>query len=146
MNRGENELEESKVNYLCYQKHKVRRCFKLRCLRLSIIVVKYVFIQKCNFCVCLHSSPLKGHGCFLKRWQNFDVLLTVHLSIFILVINQTDVKNFFFYNKFILCLYMFQAPCAHRQEVKIVFYSLWYHNTCRWSSGAQVERGLDSHL
>ena len=33
-----------------------------------------------------------------------------------------------FYNKFISCLYMFRAPCAHRQEVKIV-YSLWYHHT-----------------
>jgi len=31
---------------------------------------------------------------------------------------------------------MFQAPCAHRQEVKIVLYSLWYHHTYRWPSGA----------
>ena len=31
--------------------------------------------------------------------------------------------------------------CAHRQEVKIVLYSLWYHHTYRWPSGAQVERG-----
>ena len=35
---------------------------------------------------------------------------------------------------------MFQAPCAHRQEVKIVLYSLWYHHTYRWPSGARVER------
>jgi len=33
---------------------------------------------------------------------NFDVLLTVHLSIFILVINQLDEQNLF-YNKFISC-------------------------------------------
>ena len=33
------------------------------------------------------------------------------------------------------------STCAHRQEVKIVLYSLWYHLTCRWPSGAQVERG-----
>ena len=32
--------------------------------------------------------------------------------------------------------------CAHRQEVKIVLYSLWYHHTYRWLSRAQVERGL----
>ena len=57
-----------------------------------------------------------------------DVLLTVHLSIFILVINRLDAQNLF-YNKFISCLYMFRAPCAHRQEVKIVLYSLWYHHT-----------------
>jgi len=37
---------------------------------------------------------------------------------------------------------MFRALCAHHQEVKIVLYSIWYHHTCRWPSGAQVERGL----
>ena len=31
--------------------------------------------------------------------MDFDVLLTVHLSIFILVINQLDAQNLF-YNKF----------------------------------------------
>jgi len=61
---------------------------------------------------------------------NFDVLLTVHIRIFILVINQLGAQNLF-YNKFISCLYMFRAPCAHRQEVKIVLYSLWYHHTYR---------------
>jgi hypothetical protein len=61
--------------------------------------------------------------------------------LFILVINKLDAENLF-YNKLISCLYMFRAPCAHRQEVKIVLYSLWYHHTYRWPSGAQVERGL----
>jgi len=46
-----------------------------------------------------------------------------------------------FYNKFIICLYMFRALCAHHQEVKIVLCSIWYHETCRWPSGAQVETG-----
>ena len=40
----------------------------------------------------------------------------------------------FFYNKFIICLYMFRALCAHHQEVKIVLYSIWYRHTCRWPS------------
>jgi hypothetical protein len=71
---------------------------------------------------------------------DFDVLLTVHLSI-ILVINQI-MNKFLFYNKFIMCLYMFRALCAHHQEVKIVLYSIWYHHTCRWPPGAQVEREL----
>ena len=57
--------------------------------------------------------------------------------IYIVVINQLDAQNLF-YNKFISCLYMFRAPCAHRQEVKIVLYSLWYHHTFRWLSHAQV--------
>jgi len=46
----------------------------------------------------------------------------------------------FFYNKFIICLYMFRALCDHHQEAKIVLYSIYYHHTCRWPSGAQVER------
>ena len=37
---------------------------------------------------------------------------------------------------------MFRAHSAHHKEVKIVLYSNWYHHTCRWPSGAQVERGL----
>jgi len=48
-----------------------------------------------------------------------------------------------FYNKFIIYLYMFRA---HHQEVKIVLYSIWYHQTCRWPSGVQVERKLKSFL
>jgi len=24
------------------------------------------------------------------------------------------------------------STCAHRQEVKIVLYSIWYHHTYRW--------------
>ena len=65
-------------------------------------------------------------------------------KIFILVINKLDAQTLF-YNKFISCLYMFRAPCAHRQEVKIVLYSIWYHHTCRWPSGAQV-LSPDGHL
>ena len=66
----------------------------------------------------------------------FDVLLTVHLSIFILGINQLDEQNLC-YNKFISCLYMFRASCAHHQDVKIALYSLWYHHTYRRPSRAR---------
>jgi len=51
---------------------------------------------------------------------SFFALLTVHLSIFILVINQLYEPIFLFCNKFVSCLYMFRAPCAYHQEVKIV--------------------------
>jgi len=37
--------------------------------------------------------------------------------------------KFLFYTKFIICLYMFRALCAHHQEVKIILYSIWYHHT-----------------
>ena len=36
----------------------------------------------------------------------------------------------------------FEYCCAHRQEVKIVLYGIWYRHTCRWPSGAQVKRVL----
>jgi hypothetical protein len=86
--------------------------------------------------VTLHAR----HILVIRVGLHFDVLLTVHLSIFILVINQLDAKNLF-YNKFISCLYMFRAPCTHRQEVKILLYSLWYHHTYRWPSRSQVCTG-----
>jgi hypothetical protein len=84
---------------------------------------------------------IMGHSHNTSPTTNCDVLLTVHLSIFILVINQIDAQNLL-YNMFISCLYMFRAPCAHRQEVQIVLYNLWYHHTYRWPTRAQVERGL----
>jgi len=46
-----------------------------------------------------------------------------------------------FYNKFISYLYMFRAPCAHHQEVKIALYSLWYHHTetSEWSKITKIQ-------
>ena len=55
---------------------------------------------------------------------------------FILVVNQPYAQNLF-YSKFISCLYMFRAPCVHRQEDKILLYSLWYHHTYRWPPRAR---------
>ena len=53
-------------------------------------------------------------------WLLNGMLLWTQYWMFILVINQPDVQNLF-YNKFISCLYMFRAPCAHRQEVKLYY-------------------------
>ena len=91
-----------------------------------------------KWCKFSYYIKVKSHK---TKQHNFGVLLTVHLSIFILVSNQLDAQNLF-YNKFISCLYMFRAPCAHCKEVKIVSYSLWYHHTYRWPTHAQVERVL----
>jgi len=38
---------------------------------------------------------------------------------------------------------MFRAPCAHRQEGKIVLYSIWYRHTYRWPSRAPAESSLN---
>ena len=56
---------------------------------------------------------------------------------------ESGLHKIFFYNKFIIRLNMFRALCAHHQEAKIVLYGIWYHHTCSWPSGAQVESGLD---
>ena len=60
----------------------------------------------------------------------FDVLLTVHLSIFISVFNQLDAQ-FLFYSKFYFMPLHVSSICAHHQEAKIVSHSLWYHHTYR---------------
>ena len=142
----------------------MQNCSSARHLRAADICRGMDLFESTVFGALILASVLSHVPCteqqkrfiFVNSWKfvsvvthsmNFDVLLTVHLSIFILVINQLDAQNLF-YNKFISCLYMFQAPCAHRQEVKIVLYSLWYHHTYRWPSCAQVERGppVDEHM
>ena len=47
-------------------------------------------------------------------FKNFDVLLTVHLSIFILVINQSDVQNFCF------TISLFHASTCFEHRVLII--------------------------
>jgi len=42
------------------------------------------------------------------------------LVFLILVINQLNAQSLFFYNKFIICFYMFRELCVHHQEVTIV--------------------------
>jgi len=53
----------------------------------------------------------------------FEVLLTVHLSIFISVINQLDAQNLF-HDKFYFMPLHVSNTCAHHQEVKIALHSL----------------------
>jgi len=59
--------------------------------------------------------------------DNFDVLLTVYLST-ILANDQINAQILF-----IICLLYsstrFEHCCAHHQEVKIVLYSMWCHQT-----------------
>jgi len=78
-------------------------------------------------------------SCTTWRWPlssaetcscTFDVLLTVHRSIFISVFNQLDPQNLF-HNKFYFMPLHVSNTCAHHQEVKIVLHSskhveAWY--------------------
>ena len=59
---------------------------------------------------------------------NSHALLTVHLSIFISVINQLDAQNLF-HSKFYFMPLHVSSTCVHHQEVKIALHSLWYHHT-----------------
>ena len=61
---------------------------------------------------------------------NFDVLLTLHLSIFISVFNQLDTQNLF-HNKFYFMPLHVSSTRAQHQEVKIALHFLWYHHTYR---------------
>ena len=75
------------------------------------------------------------------RWPSRAPVHGTAVSI-ILANDQLNTQILFFYNKFIIFLCMFRALCAHHQEVKIVLYSIRYHHTYRWPSGAQVESNL----
>ena len=67
------------------------------------------------------------------RVKVFDILLTVHISIFILVFNQLAAQNLF-HNTFYFMPLHVSSTCADHQEVKIALHSLWYHHTYRWLS------------
>ena len=59
---------------------------------------------------------------------------------FYLNINQLDALNFI--RSLFHASTCFEHCCAHRQEAKIVLYSIWYHHTYRWPSGAQSSLDL----
>ena len=42
--------------------------------------------------------------------------------------------------RFIICLYMFRALCAHHQEVKLYYTASSIVTLCRWPSGAPAHR------
>ena len=55
------------------------------------------------------------HGPINISLTNFDVLLTVHLRLFISVFNQLDAQNLF-HNKFYFMPLHVSSTCAHHQE------------------------------
>ena len=90
----------------------------------------YIYIKK-RITTAKHNSHLKS----------FDVLLTVHLSIFISVFNQLDAQNLF-HNMYYFTPLHVSNTYAYHQEVKIALHSLWYHHTYRWPFRSRVERGV----
>jgi len=83
-------------------------------------VLRHTSVQ-CCFRQVRHSQ-----WCRTKA-TDFDVLLTVHLSIFISVFTQLDAQNLFHNKLYFMPLHV-SSTCAHHQEVKIALHSLWYHH------------------
>jgi len=76
----------------------------------------------------------------MKYQFYFDILLTVHLSIFISVINHLDAQNFFLQRVCFVPLHV-SSTCAHYQEVKIALHSHLYHHTetSEWSKITKIQ-------
>ena len=56
--------------------------------------------------------------------------------------------KFLFYNKFIVCFYMFRALCAHHQVDKTVLYNILYHHTkiSEWSNFTKIQFYKYGHI
>ena len=117
--------------YCCSTLHRLSfyLYFSLWYSQSTAAVLRFYTHQDVSHHVLFYKLPLSS----FPMWQiymNFDVLLTVHLSIFISVFNQLDAQNLF-YSKFYFMPLHVSSTCAHHQEVKIALHSLWYHHSCR---------------
>ena len=91
-----------------------------------MIVSVIVRGKKCLYNMCLilncyrdrvkESKNTKPLLILIKEENFFDVLLTVHLSIFILVINQLDAQNFCFAISLFHVSTCFEHMCSKRVE------------------------------
>jgi len=75
-------------------------------------------------------KAIKGQKSRLNFYV-FDVLLTVHLCIFISVNNQHDAQIFVLQKVYFMPLHV-SSTCAHHQVAKTALHSLWYHHTYRF--------------
>ena len=101
-----------------------------------VLVFQSFFFKSCP---CHKNKYWRRKVYYQKHMTTIDLSRETSVCLY-LNINQLDARNF--YNEFISCLYTFRAPCAHRQEVKIVLYSLWYHHTetSDWSKITKITK------
>jgi len=76
--------------------------WELQNLHENFLLFKKLSMTAANLCYLMISKCI-------YTYSYFDVLLTMHFSIFILVINQFDAQNFFFTISLFCSLYMFWA-------------------------------------
>jgi len=116
---------------------------KQKCLCPLYIYCK-VWILKIKYILKYISKIKLSQGLNLKDTECLDVLLTVHLSIFIWVINQLDAQNFCF------TISLFHASTRFEHTCKIALHSLWYHHTymCDDTRGCVMQFWLpdDEHI
>ena len=86
----------------------------------------------------VHIRKLQLH---VITWNstNFDVLLTVHLSIFILVINRHDAQNFVLQQVYFMPLTCFKQHVLIVRRSKLYYTASGIITLCKWPSGAQVQ-------
>jgi len=88
-----------------------------------------ILVQKPN--KARYSKDLMGPLLYSNYFYNFDVLLTVHLSIFISGFNQIDAQNLFHNKCYFMPLHV-SSTCAHHQEVKIALHSYLVYETATY--------------
>jgi len=105
-------------------------CNKLLHLTETYLLYDIRFTVEVEFITLRYNQFIKKTiaGSLKNDSPNFDVLLTVHLSIFISVFNQLDAQNLF-HNKFYFMPLHVSSVCAHHQEVKIALHSLRHHHS-----------------
>ena len=87
---------------------------------------KTAYIDACKiyllFHTCICNSLPEDEPSVSKHGEDFDVLLTVHLSILISVFNQLDAQNLF-HNKFYFTPLHVSSTCARnmqRHKIKVI--------------------------
>jgi len=93
----------------------------------------------CKIFVLMHVNTRNEIYCTEMHKDFFYVLLTVHISIFIVVINHLNAQNVCLQYVYYTSLHV-SSIYVHHQEVKIVLHSLWYHHTetSEWSKITKI--------
>jgi len=108
--------------------------------RPNMVIIRLITGKKIFTQMYLFSDLSVLHMIAYNNYIHFDVLLTVHLSIFISVINQLVAQKFCFTISLFHALHV-SSTCAHHHKVKIALHSLWYHHTyrCDDTSGCVIQ-------